>query len=169
MPAGYKKAKQRASPRRPVPDLGVDPRLILNPAYRQYFGKEGSEPFTVYGLLLRTLCNMFYGPELRAIQKQEGANSQTRPQPKKVIRVEEWDKYFKRAIHDQVKTGQKRVTLDNVPVGDELPEGHIIRISGTGRTAITSYKEAGQRARMEMMLSLMEEHLDDLYRSAKKT
>lgn len=149
-----------------VPDLGVDPTLILNPAYRQYFGRESSNIFTSYGLLLRVLCKMFYRKQIQEIEKREKTkNSRTRMQ-KNVIRLTEWEKYFKKAIYDLTKAGEKMLSLDSVPSPDESPESAIVSLRGSGKDALKRYKDK-ERLRMKVWVDLMEKHLDELWKASR--
>lgn len=146
----------------------VDPHIILNPAWRKYFGKVG-DGLTIYHLLIRHIYNINYYKEIRERTATSYEKDKTKrpPEPKKNLKLTEWRKNFHAAIWDKVKHS-KMFSLRNVPPMGEDPQDTIIVPTAIGKAAILRIKEDREINYMKRVVALLEENMNDLFDKYQK-
>jgi len=145
----------------------VDSYLILNPAYRQYFGKD-KERFTVYTLILRLTYKILTTDERRELARREGkARAKDRVPEKPKATLEQWALAFNGAVD----TLGKKATDVSIAIDDRpnpTPDSNVFSIKDRGKVLLHKYKDEERRLTTRMIFQA-EKVMDSLWEKNKKT
>ena len=146
----------------------VDSYLILNPAYRQYFGAVSGVRFTIYTLIVRLTYKILTTDERRDLEKREGlTRAKDRVPEKPKATLEQWRMAFNGAVDTLgAKAENVSIAIDNRPT--PIPDSNVFSIKDRGKVLIRKYRDEERQLTIRMV-SQAEKIMDSLWDKNKET